>query len=162
MIEIGRFTALYDQDFVVFLIGMRVNNWLAVRRWLPVARAMGPMLSYLHQHPESGFLGATGPLLSPNFREISTVQYWRSVGDLERFARTDPKLHPDAWRNFFQQSYKGGAVGIWHETYLVKAGHYESVYGNMPVSGLAKATTHVPITSSTERLRQRLQPQRKD
>lgn len=162
MIHHGRFSATHQEDVVVFLIGMRINRWLAIRQWLPVASAMGPMLRYLYQHPESGFLGATGPWLSPNLRDISTVQYWRSVDDLEHFARSDPKLHPDAWRNFFRHAYPGGAVGIWHETYLVKAGHCESIYDNMPVFGLAKATTHAPITPATERLRQRLQLQRKD
>ncbi len=156
MIRTGRFTAKMNNDFVVFLIGMRVNNWAAIRQWLPVARAMGPMLSYLYQHPDSGFLGATGPWLSPNFRDISTVQYWRSAEDLEHFARTDPALHPDAWQKFFKASYKGGAVGIWHETFQVKAGQFECVYGNMPVFGLAKATDHLPITQKSEQMRQRL------
>ena len=32
-----------------------------------------------------------------------------------------------------------GDVGIWHETFKVRAGEYESVYGNMPVMGLAAA-----------------------
>jgi len=43
----GRFTAQVDGPFVVFLIGMRINRWLAVHKWLPVARAMGPMVEYL-------------------------------------------------------------------------------------------------------------------
>jgi hypothetical protein len=29
---------------VVFLIGMRINHFHKVGRWLPVFRAMGPML----------------------------------------------------------------------------------------------------------------------
>jgi len=40
-----------------------------------------------------------------------------------------------------------GGVDIWHETYLVEPGEYEAVYGNMPVSGLASATKHVPAES---------------
>jgi hypothetical protein len=38
-----------------------------------------------------------------------------------------------------------GDVGIWHETYVVGAGAYESVYSNMPVFGLAAASRHVPV-----------------
>jgi Domain of unknown function (DUF4188) len=32
-----------------------------------------------------------------------------------------------------------GDVGIWHETYLIRAGDYESVYNNMPAYGLGVA-----------------------
>jgi hypothetical protein len=35
-------------------------------------------------------------------------------------------------------------VGIWHETYKVAAGQYETVYNNMPPFGLAKAGQAVP------------------
>lgn len=156
MVQIGRFTAQHDGPMVVFLIGMRVNNWLRWREWLPVASAMGPMQDYLRRYPESGFLGANGPFFSPNFREIVTVQYWRSTEDLERFARQDPRLHPEAWRRFFRQSFKGGAVGIWHETYRVEAGAFESVYGNMPPYGLARATEAVPVRGRLESMRGRL------
>jgi hypothetical protein len=38
-----------------------------------------------------------------------------------------------------------GDVGIWHETYLVRAGAYEAIYGNLPRIGLAAAGDHVPI-----------------
>ena len=38
-----------------------------------------------------------------------------------------------------------GDVGIWHETYLVRAGAYEAIYGNMPRIGLAAAGDHVAI-----------------
>jgi hypothetical protein len=37
----GRFTARMDEPFVVFAIGMRINNLFAVRKWVPTARAMG-------------------------------------------------------------------------------------------------------------------------
>jgi hypothetical protein len=38
-----------------------------------------------------------------------------------------------------------GDVGIWHETYLVRSGGYEAIYGNMPRIGLAAAAGHGPI-----------------
>lgn len=40
---------------------------------------------------------------------------------------------------------RSGRTGIWHETYLVRAGEYEAVYGNMPLHGLAEAGRAVPI-----------------
>jgi len=38
----GRYTTSIDGAFVVFLIGFRINRLLALRKWLPVARAMSP------------------------------------------------------------------------------------------------------------------------
>jgi Monooxygenase af470-like len=89
----GRFTARMDEPFVVFIIGIRINRPLAVRKWLPTFRAMGPMLRELYRHPEKGFLGGEfffygrGPAL---------VQYWRSFKHLEKFARNpdDPHMRP--------------------------------------------------------------------
>ena len=43
----GRYTAQIEEPFVVFLIGMRINKFFAFRKWIPVARAMGPMLRTL-------------------------------------------------------------------------------------------------------------------
>ena len=47
-------------------------------------------------------------------------------------------------------------MGIWHETYLVEAGRYECVYGNMPRFGLALAGSHQPATGARETARRRL------
>ena len=41
----GRFTAKTEQPFVVFLIGMRINKWWRFDKWVPVASAMGPMVT---------------------------------------------------------------------------------------------------------------------
>ena len=35
-----------------------------------------------------------------------------------------------------------GDIGIWHETFRVRAGEYEAIYGNMPRFGLAAAGEH--------------------
>jgi hypothetical protein len=40
-----RMTAQMEGDFVVFLIGMRINSFSKVHKWLPVAMAMPRMLS---------------------------------------------------------------------------------------------------------------------
>lgn len=41
-LDAGRCTAQYSGDFVVFLIGMRINSWWRVREWLPVMRPRLP------------------------------------------------------------------------------------------------------------------------
>ena len=150
----GRFTAETSEPFVVFLIGLRINKLLAVRKWVPTVMAMGPMLRSLFQHPEKGLLGAR-TLVS--WRGVTMIQYWRSFDDLERFARSTDDPHMSAWQRFNKAvGYRDGAVGIWHESYLVEPGHVETVYGNMPVFGLAAATAHVPATGRRETARQRL------
>jgi len=79
----GRYTADIDGDFVVFLIGIRVNHPLRVRGWRPVVAAMPKMLKVLSQHPELGCLG-----FEKWFgRTTMLVQYWRDFDSLDRFAR---------------------------------------------------------------------------
>jgi hypothetical protein len=149
----GRWTARIEGDFVVFLIGMRINRFAALGRWLPVFRAMRPMLEHLSDDPGSGLLGYRLALGGP--RSPIVVQYWRSFDDLERFARDREAPHLRAWREFNRLvGYDDGDVGIWHETYRVSAGAYEAIYGNMPRIGLAAAGAHEPLPSaSTARAR---------
>jgi hypothetical protein len=153
----GRFTAKTDQPFVVFLIGMRVNQWWRFDKWLPVSAAMGPMLQSLYSHPEQGFLHAE---FFWNFSGPVLIQYWRSFEDLEQFARNPSDPHIGPWKKFNQAVGAGGTVGIWHETYQVDPGHYEVMYGNMPLFGLAAAVEHVPATGRRETARMRLSANR--
>ena len=149
----GRFTAEIEGPFVVFIIGMRVNKFFAFRKWIATAMAMGPMIRTLYEHPEKGFLGAQTFLYR---RGVVTVQYWRSFEDLEKFARDKDDPHLEAWRTFNKTIGSDGSVGIFHETFLVDAGKYEALYGNMPVFGLASAANHVPATGRRETARRRL------
>ena len=149
----GRYTAKADQPFVVFLIGMRINQWWRVDKWLPVSNAMGPMLRTLFTHPEKGFLHAE---FYWNFSGPMIIQYWRSFEDLERFARQPSEPHLEAWKNYNRAVGADGTVGFWHETYAVNPDHFETVYGNMPRFGLAAAMEHVPATGRRETARMRL------
>jgi hypothetical protein len=149
----GRFTAKMDEPFVVFMIGMRINKFLAIRQWLPTARVMGPMLRELYSHPEKGFLGGEFFFYG---RGPGLVQYWRSFEDLEKFARDPEDPHMPAWQRFNREARSSGAVGIWHETYIMGRGNYEAIYANMPEFGLAKATERVPAVGGRETARRRL------
>lgn len=149
----GRHTAQIEGPFVVFLIGMRVNRLWAVHKWWPVAQAMGPMIAELSRRPELGFLHAQSYL---GWRGVTLVQYWRSFEQLEAFARDPSLTHLDAWKRFNRAVGGDGSVGIWHETYLVEAGRYESIYANMPRVGLAMAGAHVPARGSRETAKRRL------
>jgi hypothetical protein len=137
----GRFTAQAQDEFVVFLIGMRFNKPWKVNRWWPVFTAMPRMLRVLGQHPELGCLGYQQWF----GRTTLLLQYWRDFGSLDRFARDKDLPHLEPWRQFNRAISDSGDVGIWHETYQVRAGEYEAIYGNMPMFGLAAATEHVPV-----------------
>jgi hypothetical protein len=140
--HIGRYSAQIEGDFVVFLIGMRLNRPWKVHRWWPVLGGMRRMLAELARDPERGLLGFGSGMLHGG---PAVVQYWRSFEHLDRFARDPASLHLPAWRWFNRAVKASGDVGIWHETYLVRAGGYEAIYGDMPRIGLAAAGEHVPI-----------------
>jgi hypothetical protein len=152
----GRYRAEIEGDFVVFLIGMRINDARQVRKWWRVFVAMPRMLRALEQEPDSGLLGWRLMLAGP--RSPVVLQYWRSFEALEAFARDPARTHLPAWREFTRLvGYDSPDVGIWHETYQVRAGEHESIYGNMPRIGLAAAGDHVPL-GSTSRARERMAP----
>ncbi len=137
-----RVTAEIEGDFVVFLIGMRINRFLKPWKWLPVFIAMPRMLRELEARPEAGLLKAELYVGSP--RRPTVVQYWRSFEQLESYARSHDALHWPAWVAFNRRIGSDGDVGIWHETYLVSEGGHESVYTNMPPIGLGAAGTLAP------------------
>jgi hypothetical protein len=145
-IKRGRWTAEIEGDFVVFLIGARVNKpWQLVRifRDLGGRRGMNHMLRYLTEHPEKGLLGY-------ETMGFVNVQYWRSFEHLESFARDADDPHLAAWRNYWRRVGKDDRAGIWHETFLVRDGEYEAIYGNMPPRGLGSASRLVPIAESSK------------
>ena len=145
-----RMTAEVDGDFVVFLIGTRINKPWKILSWWPVIRAMRSMLKELDANPDLGCLGYT-------FGWPVIVQYWRSFDHLERYAKSRDHRHLPAWHQFNQIVSQGrDIVGIWHETYGIRAGSYETVYSGMPPYGLGKAGRLVPASGPRETARQRI------
>jgi Domain of unknown function (DUF4188) len=146
----SRMTAEVDGDFVVFLIGMRINKPWKIHKWLPVLLAMPRMLNELKAQPDSGFLGHT-----MGMKVI--VQYWRSFDHLEAYARNRDAQHWPAWVEFNKRvGSSRGDVGIWHETFQVRAGEYEAVYSGMPPFGLGTIGRLVPASGTRESARGRM------
>ena len=137
----GRWAANIDGDFVVFLIGARLDWRHPARSFKDLGgmRGMPQMLKHLSEHPEKGLLGFETYGLTFN------VQYWRSFEDLERFANDEDEPHRWAWRNYWKRVGRDPRSGIWHETFLVRAGEYEAVYGNMAPHGLGRAAALVSL-----------------
>ncbi len=136
----ARMSAQIEGEFVVFLIGARLNRWWKLRQSKWVGDAMSAMIAELEAAPEMGFLGVE----SFGFRRTILVQYWRSLEQLMAYARERDGVHFPAWARFNREIGSNGDVGIWHETYVVKPGEYECVYNNMPAYGLARVTKMVP------------------
>lgn len=148
----GRMTAPAEEGFVLFLIGMRVNNWFAVHRWLPVFLAMPKMLTELHINRDLGFKSYEMAL----GRTLIMVQYWQNAEKLIAYAKASNAEHLPAWRAFNRAAMKTNAVGIWHETYVIDPTKTENIYANMPKFGYAKVGDLQPAVgkrnTATERL----------
>jgi hypothetical protein len=136
-----RYTARVEKPIVLFLIGMRFNNLLAIRKWLPVALAMPRMLAELTKKPDSGLLFYRSGYISG--RVVLVQQYWESFDKLAAYAHDRSGQHFPAWAAFNRAIGTDGSVGIWHETYIVEPGKSECMYVNMPRFGLAAAVGHV-------------------
>lgn len=150
----GRHTAHIEGDFVVFLIGAHFKMRDLFRaKW--IGDSFYEMQTDLAARPDSGFLGGKN-----YFRvfpiEAILVSYWRSFDHLEHFSRSRDELHYPAWLRFYKDVGLKSDIGIWHETYMIRAGEYECIYGNMPKFGLgnAREVTHMPLKDAS-RARQR-------
>jgi len=149
-----RMCAQVDGEAVVFLIGMRFNKLWKIHKWLPVLIAMPKMIMELEKNPDLGFLGYHlwfG-------RTLLMLQYWRSVEQLNAFAKSRTNAHLPAWTAFNRAIGKSGDVGVWHETYRIKEGNYEAIYVNMPPFGLGKATKSIPVGGKRETAAGRMTP----
>src|SRR3954447_15973246 len=153
-IRTGRWTHEYGDGLVVFLIGVRVNRPLAVRRWWPVVSAMPRMLRELQEDPALGLLGVTSTVQG---RGGLMVQYWRDLESLLAYAHDPAHAHRPAWRDFNKGARAAGdAGGIWHEPFVVPPGGHETIYANMPLQGLPLAVGAMDVTTARATARDRM------
>ncbi|WP_199040732.1 DUF4188 domain-containing protein [Glycomyces salinus] len=139
----GRVVVDYDEDFVVFTVGMRVNKLWKIAKWWPVFTSMPRMLRELARDPDLGLMGSRTVI---GGRVITVVQYWRSADHLDRFAHSQKHSHRRYWKQFNRAVKNNGDVGLWHELFKVRAGEFETSYVNMPLYGLAQATADRPAS----------------
>lgn len=136
MAPIGRerMVADIEGDIVVYINGMRLNKLRAIPQWIMAGRKLAKMFDRLEADPDSGFLGYQPAFMG--FRTGAAIQYWRSLEDLERFARDRDDLHVPAWKWYNERVDAGGGVGFWAELYIVENGNYETFYRNIRPMGL--------------------------
>jgi hypothetical protein len=153
-VQRGRWTHEHDGVVVVFVLGMRINRWWAVRSWTQALGAMPRMLAELGRERDRGLLWQTGGL-GAHGPVVTT--YWRDLDSLLAYAHDTGGQHRPAWQAFHRAARRSpGAVGIWHETFVVPAGGHESIYADMPRTGLAAATSAVPVGPRGETARERI------
>lgn len=147
----GRMTHRHDGELVVFHIGLEINRWWRPDLWMPAFFAMPRMLRELSLDTDSGFLGyqllfgSDGPFV---------VQYWSSIDKLYAYSSAPTQEHRPAWAAFNKVARKSpGAVGVWHETFLVERA--ESMYVSTKIMGLAKATEPTKVSKGHDHARAR-------
>jgi hypothetical protein len=131
----GKVIADNGDPIVVFVVGLRINRWRAVRYWVPLVLTMPSMLLGLTRVPEGGLLGYR-LLLGPGPRQAAILQYWRRPEDLHEFASDLAGLHRSAKRRYWWHYASTEAVGVWHELFVSAEGQHQGMYGNMPPIGL--------------------------
>lgn len=145
----GRMAAEIEGDFVIYINGFRLNKLRAFPRWFRAGRKIGVMFDELADDPDSGFLGYQPAL--QGLRGGGSIQYWRSLEDLQRFAHDPNDMHVPAWK-WVNENIRNGEVGFWAEIYLIKDGNYETFYRDMPPKGLGSLTKLVQMADHTRRL----------
>ncbi|UJR12526.1 hypothetical protein I4U23_016701 [Adineta vaga] len=133
----------YAKDIILFLIGIRPNGAN------PFTKSFGD----IGRAFRNLYVGA-------NERKSATmyVQYWRSYEALQRWTHTKMGIHVKAVMEYMKKDRFEGENGIWHETYKVRDGEYEAIYGNMPPIGLGLVTQIFPETKTNNgpgRMKQR-------
>ena len=144
----ARMTATLEGDFVVLLLGMRINKPWKVRHWLPVLLAMRRMLREPPgPSPASWATPGPGRPSSSTGARSSTSKPTPATGTAG--TGRPGSLHP-------AHGPPAGDVGIWHETFRVRAGEYEAIYSGMPPHGLGKVGRLAPVSGPAESARGRL------
>ena len=131
-----RMVPVIEEPFVVFLVGMRINKFWKVHKWLPLYLKMSKIAKELSNMPDIGFMGHESWMGNPRL----IIQYWRSYDELQAYARSKDATHFPTWVSFNETIGRSADIGIWHEVYVIEPGHCEAVYTHMPAFGLGKAT----------------------
>ncbi|SOC43545.1 uncharacterized protein DUF4188 [Salinicoccus kekensis] len=148
----GRFTTIQEEGVTVFIIGMRINKWRAIKDWVPVMMAFPDMIKELEANKHLGYMNGETFITG---RTIISVQYWKSEAELLGYAKNEK--HLKAWKQFNRKAREAGnKVGLYHETHIIEPGRTEAVYINMPDFALGKTLGTRPITKEMHTAKMRL------
>lgn len=136
-----------DKPITVFIIGTRSNHPLGMLA--PGFKELGGYFQTMakdldNKADDFGFLGMTSWLNSSvraTGSELQMVCYFKNVEGLHAFAHSE--LHRKAWDWWNRTLKQHPHLSIYHETYDVPKGNWESIYVNTHASGLASTTYKV-------------------
>ncbi|KAI1780610.1 hypothetical protein F4818DRAFT_396255 [Hypoxylon cercidicola] len=133
---------LGDKPIAMFLVGIRSNS--ALGRLNPTYRRIQHYMDELYEDAETnratnGYLGRTPDFLPQDFSSNNTlisISYWKTIDDLEAFARRP--IHTKAFMYLVkaQTGDKPQETGVLHEVLYCPPGHWEGIYSNMTPWGL--------------------------
>ena len=146
MINQGRYYARQEQDFVLFVLGLRVNHYWNFREVLKLYRLIPKVFAEARQLGGIGYLGGTYRF---TLREPLIIQYWQSMDALQRFAHDPAHSHAQIWKLYHATAGKSGSIGIWHEAYHIVPKGQQSNYFNMPFTGMGQFSPIEPIGKGT-------------
>ena len=133
-------------DLVVIYLGMRANSFMGVKTLM----SFGPQIKKAVDDQPDGLLLHEDMIMSLVPPHGGMRQYWRDFDSLEKWARSG--THKQWWRPYLRDTR---GTGFWHETYF-RGGQVESVYINMPPTGMSKFAGRVPARGSMFSARRRL------
>ena len=148
----GRYTAdSSESSFVIFIIGMRLNQIYKIWKWIPVLNSMGPMIKELYQNPQWGFLH-TEVLFG--WRKITLIQYWKEFDGLIDYAHG--KNHDSLGNHIIGKLIITVVLVSFTKLTKLKREHQNPSMLNMPKTGLSQAMTHIPISQSKDSANKRM------
>lgn len=136
------------QPLVVFHLGVRFNHPLGLLA--PGVREIGEHFNNMtaaltEERDKFGMLhlGTWRGTERDSHNAVMMIAYFRSVSDLNRFAHED--VHMKGW-NWFRQFVKTTGyrhLGIFHETFITRAGDYETIYVDTAPTLLGSANVKI-------------------
>lgn len=141
------------EGLVVFHLGTQANHPLGIGgpSWDKMGEYFNPMIKDLREHKDEYGLISMSEWTSSD-RESHNTKLWtfyfRDLEGLHKFAHG--ALHRKGWDGYHKGKNWNKNIGIFHETYVVQPGGYETVYVNSYPVLLGRGTVKAP-TDGEER-----------
>lgn len=130
-----------SESLVVFNLGVQLNHPLGPLA--PHVKTIGDyflkMLEDIRNRRDELGLITMSDWRTNDRNSNSTLNvsfYFRDVESIHKFAHEE--LHKEAWK--FYEAAKPYHVGVYHETFIVPAGHYETIYDHCRPVKLGRGT----------------------
>ncbi|KAK0654794.1 hypothetical protein B0T16DRAFT_395685 [Cercophora newfieldiana] len=144
-----------QEDITVIILAGRSNHPLGslAPGYPKLVSYIGRMVSELSRGKEEyGFLGYTGWTAlteQPSNNQVMVVCYFRTLDDLHGFAHGP--LHRKGWGWWNKITKSHPYISIMHEVYHAPKGHWENIFINNHLTGIANTVSRVNIDNAKVR-----------